>query len=344
MDTFLYAGPSQGVSSQEPIAVYGETYTDPTNPLVKAYIPGTCQYPQLTIGGLLDAYQHGKDLWSVYGEKLGFLPASPDGSTWFRFTESPLTQQSAGGVLRGIWPSYSKPLPLHQQATAVDTVNEGFACDLRDTILAEILNTSPFQAQLQAAAPLLAQLSPYTENSSDWTETFDHLCDNFQARLCNGYHLPCNVKNTAECVTMKQAHEAFRAGDWEWNYYWRAYPQAKKYIQTVEGLFIGEILQRFAAVQAGTSTIKYEHDFVHDGDIGPIAGTLGITSLRWPGMGSNIAFELWRVESGSIYARVLHSGHPMETNHGRLDWLPLSELVAILDPYVPDDIVALCSS
>lgn len=280
----------------------------------------------------------------MYGDKLGFFPASPDDTTWFRSSESPLTQGTAGGVLRGIWPAYTDPLPLHQQATAVDTVNEGFSCNLRNTILSEILSSSTWQAQLQATAPLLAQLAPFTENNSAWTETFDHLSDNFQGRLCNGYKLPCDINDPSKCVTMQEADEVFRAGDWEWNYYWRSYSNATTYIQTVEGLFIGEILQRFASVQAGKNTVKYEHDFVHDGDIGPIAGALGIQSLRWPGMGSNIAFELWKVDGGAIYARVLYSGQPMETIHGLLDWLPLSRLVGILKPYVPADIVQLCNS
>jgi 2-phosphoxylose phosphatase len=92
---------------------------------------------------------------------------------------------------------------------------------------------------------------------------------------------------------MTQADEVFRAGDWEWNYWWRNNPNAKVYIQTVEGLFIGEIIRGIKALQNGTTKAKYVHDFVHDGDIGPIAGALGITALRWPGMGSNIAFEIW---------------------------------------------------
>lgn len=324
--------------------VYAKTYTDPSNPFVDDYVRGSCQYPQLTIGGLLDGYQHGKDLWSVYGEKLKLFPSSPDDTTWFRSSESVLTQESAGAVLRGIWPHYNQPVPLHQQATAVDTVNEGFTCDFRDTLLADIINTTDWQAQLKAAAPLLSQLSGYTQNNSDWTQTFDHLCDNFQARLCNGYELPCDVNDTSSCVTMKQADETFRLGDWEWNYYWRTYARAQTYIQTVEGPFIGEILTNFRQVESGKSKIKYQHDFIHDGDIGPICGALGISSLRWPGMGSNIAFELWDVEGGSMHARVLYSGQPMKTIHGRLDWLPLQKLIDILTPFVSKDIVALCNS
>jgi acid phosphatase len=94
---------------------------------------------------------------------------------------------------------------------------------------------------------------------------------------------------------MEMAEEAFRAGDWEWNYYWRANEYATKYIQAVEGLFIGEIVSDLKAALDGTSSIDYSHIFIHDGDIGPMLGALGINALRWPGMASNIAFEVWYV-------------------------------------------------
>lgn len=133
-------------------------------------------------------------------------------------------------------------------------------------------------------------------NATDsWTSTFDHFADNFQARLCNGYELPCRVQDESDCVTTEQANEVFRAGDWEWNYWWRTNVNATQYIQLVEGLFIGEIVRKLEAVQQGKSDLVYSHNFVHDGDIGPILGALGIRSLRWPGMASNIAIEIWYV-------------------------------------------------
>lgn len=85
----------------------------------------------------------------------------------------------------------------------------------------------------------------------------------------------------------------FRTGDWEWNYWWRQNENATRYIQLVEGLFIGEILQRLEAIGQGDSPLVYSHNFIHDGDIAPILGALGIKALRWPGMGSNIAIEVW---------------------------------------------------
>ncbi|KAF2774185.1 phosphoglycerate mutase-like protein [Teratosphaeria nubilosa] len=313
---FLYAEPGDGVHAQQALRVYAATYTDPANPFDDTYADGTCQYPQLTIGGLMDGYQHGKDLWGVYSRKLGLFPkARPDRSTWFRSSESPLTQGSAGGVLRGIWPHYNKLVPLHQQASAIDTVNQGFSCDLRSTILSAIKSTALWNASLTATASLLASLSGYTQNESAWTSTFDHLEDNFQARLCNGYGLPE-----------------------PWNHYWRNNPNVTTYIQTVEGLFIGEILDGFARCQNGSSNITYVDDFLHDGDIGAIAGALGITALRWPRYGKQYRFR------GLLFACVLYSGQPISTIHGLLDWLPLQALVAILQPFVPGDITALCDS
>jgi 2-phosphoxylose phosphatase len=181
VDPYLYAGPGGGVQAQQPVPVYAATYVDPHNPFDDTYVTGTCQYPQLTIGGLLDGYQHGKDLWGVYGQKLGLLPKDgPDGSTWFRSSSSPLTQGSAGGVLRGIWPNYNEAVPLHQQASSIDTVNAGFSCSLRSTVLSAVESSAAWDAHLTATAPLLASLSGYTEGESAWTSTFDHLNDNFQ--------------------------------------------------------------------------------------------------------------------------------------------------------------------
>lgn len=245
----------------------------------------------------MDGYQHGKDIWAVYGAKLGLIPEFPNQKkVWFRSTESPLTQQSAGGVLRGIWPTYPGALPLHQQNSAVDTVNEGYSCNNRGNVLSTIESTPLWNEHLSLTSTLRSELGSMLGATSDaWQSTFDHFSDNFQGRLCNGYHLPCDFTNTSNCVTMAQADEVFRAGDWEWNYWWRTNPNVVEYIQLVQGLFIGEILSRFQDVAHGKSSTVYSHAFIHDNDMGPVLGALGINQLRWPAMGSNLAFEFWCV-------------------------------------------------
>jgi acid phosphatase len=322
--------------------MYAQTYEDPSNPFTPG-VNGTCQYPQITIGGIQDGYQHGKDLWAVYGEKLGLIPKKPNGRVWFRSSDSALTQASAGAVLRGVWPEYKGALPLHQMVTSVDTVNEGYSCSAVSSTLSALQSTSLWKEHLTVTAGLRSKLgSMLGATSSSWQNTFDHFSDNFQARLCNGYELPCSVTNSSACVTMQMAEEVFRAGDWEWNYYWRTNPDVVKYIQVVEGLFIGEIVSRLQAVQDGKSSLDYSHIFIHDGDIGPILGSLGIEALRWPAMASNIAFEVWETDEKSLFARVLYSGQPVRSIHGVLDWVPLSDLIGILKPYIPEDIVSLC--
>lgn len=273
--------------------MYAQTYEDPTNPFSPG-VNGTCQFPQITVGGIQDGFQHGKDLWRVYGEKLGLIPKKPSHRVWFRSSESVLTQASAGAVLRGVWPDYDGALPLHQMVSSVDTVNEGYSCSAISATLNQIKSTPEWKDHLSVTSNLRAQLGALLgATSSSWQSTFDHFSDNFQARLCNGYELPCSVSNSSACVTMEMAAEVFRAGDWEWNYYWRTNPYVTKYIQVVEGLFIGEIVSHLQDVMDGTSSRDYSHIFIHDGDIGPVLGALGIKALRWPAMGSNIAFEVW---------------------------------------------------
>ncbi|KAL3476644.1 histidine phosphatase superfamily [Aspergillus californicus] len=341
----LFAAPAgQG---PDPMHVYAQTYTDPTNPYLANYVNGSCQYPQLMIGGYLDGYQHGRDLHAVYSKKLGLIPEllnENDRTVFFRSSSAALTQGSAGGVLRGLWPDYMGPLPLHQQASSVDTVNRGFSCPARDTILAQIQSTAEWNDHLDVTAGLRNKLANMfdAQDSSAWLETWDHFADNFQGRLCNGYDLPCRLQDLSQCVTKQQAYEVFRAGDWMYNYWWRTNPKVTEYIQVIEGMFIAEIVRKFEAVQDRRSEVVYSHTFAHDGDIAPMLGALGIRALRWPGMGSNVAFEIWETDESEFYSRVLYSGRTIETVHGVLEWIPLSSLIDILKVFIPEDIVALC--
>ena len=39
------------------------------------FVNETCQFPQLTLGGVLDGYLYGKDLWAVYLRRENEAPA-----------------------------------------------------------------------------------------------------------------------------------------------------------------------------------------------------------------------------------------------------------------------------
>lgn len=47
-------------------------------------------------------------------------------------------------------------------------------------------------------------------------------------------------------------------------------------------------------------------------------------------------------ERDPFYARVLYSGQPVKTIQGVLDWVPLTDLINVMSPYVPENITSLC--
>ena len=88
------------------------------NPFVPSGWIGTCQFPQITSGGLQDSWQHGADLYGVYHDLLGFLPDREDdhfgAKVIYRATNNLITNQVAGMVINGMW-GETQPFPLKIQ-------------------------------------------------------------------------------------------------------------------------------------------------------------------------------------------------------------------------------------
>lgn len=64
---------------------------------------GSCQFPQITAEGLGDSWQHGKDLYGVYHDLLGFLPDDSQDNITFRVTQNVITSEVAGMVINGMF-------------------------------------------------------------------------------------------------------------------------------------------------------------------------------------------------------------------------------------------------
>lgn len=88
------------------------------NPFVSSGWVGSCQFPQITPGGLDDSWQHGADLYGVYHDLLGFLPDRDDANyrdkVTYRITNNVITSQVAGMVINGMWDT-TEDFPLHIQ-------------------------------------------------------------------------------------------------------------------------------------------------------------------------------------------------------------------------------------
>jgi hypothetical protein len=188
----------------------------------------------------------------------------------------------------------------------------------------------------------------------------DHFFDTFTSRTCHGHSLPCNA--TGACVSEADAARVFALGDWEYksvtfalphltrlltachSYIWNTAQNASEYVQLDFGVFFSELAATFRSLAAGTEPYAARLVVGHDGSMIRLASGLGLGAqapgLRWPGMGSEIVFEVWKTEAGARFVRVLHEGTPVDA----LAWVPLDALVAKLEGLVPSDIFAKCNA
>lgn len=97
---FYYGQPKSGKKSAH---AYWQGYTSPTNPFIPTGFLGSCQFPQITAGGLEDSWQHGQDLYGVYHDLLDFLPDNAEGKVTFRVTQNVITSEVAGMVINGMF-------------------------------------------------------------------------------------------------------------------------------------------------------------------------------------------------------------------------------------------------
>lgn len=117
---YYYGEPNQG---HDAARAFRQGVISPINPFVPSGWIGSCQFPQITPGGLDDSWQHGADLYGVYHGLLKFLPAQHE--NWsskvkYRVTNNIITSQVAGMVIKGMW-NTNKPIPVQVQVCTQST-------------------------------------------------------------------------------------------------------------------------------------------------------------------------------------------------------------------------------
>lgn len=333
-----------------------------TNPfeLTATGFKGSCQFPQITAAGLDDSWQHGADLYGVYGDLLGFLPARDDAS-WrdkvkYRVTNNVITSEVAGMVINGMWAT-TDSVPLLIQPTGVDSLEPDYTCASSSTQFGDIESSSnaAWEAHLEAATALYAELdgiSGVPADDSGFHVSFDHYYDNLSARQCHGKPLPCKLVNvtnadgtvslvndTSNCVTQAEADAVYRFGNWEYSQIYRdAGPEALAASVGSFGVWIAELSAHLKAVAQGESSTIWFHNVAHDGSVSRLLGIMQVDMMVWPGMGSEVLFELYKKKSGDAgasasghYVRVLWGGRVLTSSNpslGRLDMLPVETLTA----------------
>lgn len=356
---FYYGAPLPTHGANHSANTYWSVYTSSSNPLAPRGFNGTCQFPQITRGGLDDSWQHGNDLYGVYHDLLGFLPEKYDPNlVSFRVTNNVITSQVASMVMSGMFGGQAQQtLPLLVQPASIDSLEPAYTC------LAANKNFSAYgvgssdpgwTSHLKAASDLYANLDticgiPPTD--SGFHMSFDHYFDNLSARLCHAKPLPCNPGNPSLCVTQAMADEVFRLGQYEYSYLYRdAGARTLEYSTGSYGIWIAELAQNLrhamhATDSAGTGTgtgtssgIRYRHNIAHDGSVSRILSVLQIEEMVWPGMGSEVVFELYKTKvDQQYYIRVLWGGQVLKSSNptlGVLDMIQVEILIAYFDGFV----------
>lgn len=336
---------------------------------------GSCQFPQITAAGLDDSWQHGADLYGVYGDLLGFLPARPSSSsttstssdeeedaTWraqvqYRVTNNVITSEVVGMVINGMWGTTAS-VPLLVQPSGVDSLEPAYTCASSTSQFDNVESgdhNPAWAAHLAATQGLYATLdglSGVAPDDAGFHASFDHYYDNLSARQCHGRPLPCNA-STGACVSQDLANEVYRLGHWEYSQIYRD-AGAESLAASVGsmGVWVAELAAHLRGVVAKdddegsgeTSSSPRDrtlwfHNVAHDGSVSRLLGILQVDVMVWPGMGSEVVFELWKKdvagtsgesESGH-YVRVLWGGKVLKSSNpslGEMDMLPVETLLA----------------
>ncbi|CAK4033886.1 Hypothetical predicted protein [Lecanosticta acicola] len=349
----FYGGKPINPYGNDSSATYWDVYTSSSNPFPPQGFNGTCQFPQITRGGLDDSHQHGADLKAVYSDMLKFIPSGYDPkSVSYRVTNNVITSQVASMLIAGMYPARKNAdTPLLIQPDSIDSLEPTYSCSYASNLFSSYGSgsTAPaWQEHLKDAQSLynrLDALSGVSPTASAWHVSFDHYFDNLSARLCHNKPLPCNINNTSDCVSQAEANEVFRLGEYEYSFIYRDSSQSLPASVGSYGVWMGELAQNIRhAMGNGTSStgnatassIKYRHNVAHDGSLSRLLSILQLDRMVWPGMGAEVVFELYS-KRGCYYLRVLWGGQILQSSNptfGKMDMIPISTFLAYVDGLV----------
>ncbi|KKZ66033.1 hypothetical protein EMCG_08204 [[Emmonsia] crescens] len=339
---FYYGQPMSGLDSAQ---TYWAGFENPINPFKPPGFKGTCIFPQITKEGLDDSWQHGRDIYGVYHDKLRFLPRTLDlDRVSFRVTNNQITSQVAGMLINGMYnPNY--PVPLAVESSSTDSLEPKYSCPRSKNLFSSSRSApnTAWSAKVAASQPLLARLDAISGVPSDaasWHESVDPYFDNLSARLCHSKPLPCSLTDSSKCISRTDAETIFRLGQFEYSYIYRDAPMSLDASAGSLGVWVAELVQHIRDQMQGKDGKKiYRHNVAHDGSVSRLLSVLQVDVMVWPGMGAEVVFELYqkRKRKGGFFIRVLFGGQVLTSSSpqlGRLDMVPVEKVLGYFDGLV----------
>jgi hypothetical protein len=180
-----------------------------------------------------------------------------------------------------------------------------YSCDTASTIYNNEKSSPNWNAHLTAASSLyvtLDDISGVSPTDSGFHASFDHYFDNLSARSCDSKSLPCKIVNgvnSTSCVTQAIADEVYRFGNWEYSYIYRDSSTSLDAAVGTFGVWIAELATHIRDLISRKSDVIYRHNVAHDGSVSRLLSFLQIDVMVWPGMGSEVVFEVYQKTSAS---------------------------------------------
>jgi hypothetical protein len=252
-------------------------------------------------------------------------------------------------------------IPLQIQPPSIDSLEPKYPCHGAEVLYNNfsVGSTNPLWTQhLDASSALFASLDEISNvppKDVGFHQSWDHYYDNLSARQCHAKLLPCSASNSSLCIAEEQADTVYRLGQYEYSYIYRASPHSLDAAVASYGVYVAELSQNIRDALSGSANIKYKHNVAHDGSIARLLSILQVDVMVWPGMGSEIVFEVYRTqgnaaETGGEFIRVLWGGQALRSSNpglGLLDMVPLNQLLAYFDGLVgvnAERVVDMCKS
>lgn len=284
-------------------------------------------YPQITNGGEIDSFNHGKDLWSVYHDILGFLPEEYDPElVSYRYTNNNITHAVFNNLIKGMYPGANVTAELRE----LDNLEPNIPCSQADDLKAAIRSTDLWyeESNMTIYNELAEQDGINKTGYPGFFGSIDHFFDNLSSKTCAG---------DAVNVTQEQFDTVMKLGHWEYDYTFYSSPNATEYGKYRYGNFTTELASHFEQVIDGSRTIKYQHNIAHDGSMSGLVALLSdfidLGFFQWPGMGSEMVFQLYKANNEDYYLRIMYGGKeikftPIEDFFNYLDDLDVAEASA----------------
>jgi acid phosphatase len=246
-------------------------------------------------------------------------------------------------IVNAMYPSATRPFSLQIQPASIDSLEPTYFCAAANTLASNYSVGSKnlaWTTHLNASSKLYASLdaiSGVSPSDNGFHQSWDHYYDNLSARQCHAKPLPCNISTPSLCVTQEQANEVYRLGQYEYSYIYRGAPESLQYATASYGVWLAELAQNIRDRASGKNKVKYRHNVAHDGSVSRLLAILQLDVMVWPGMGSEVVFEVYKKHSASDsrrFVRVLWGGKVLRSSNpslGLLDMVDADILLGYVD-------------